>query len=291
MLEPNIQNFLGCDSDYGSADIVLFGAPFDSTTSYRPGTRFGPSEIRAQSYGVETYSPYQSRELSEKRVFDSGDLELRFGDPQNALEAIEGRTETILSDGKLPFMLGGEHLVTLGAVRAVKKRFPDLKIVHLDAHTDMRDDYLGARLSHATVMRRCLELVGDKNVWQFGIRSGEKTEFELCAGRCHFFPRLFAPDPRRLSHAFAYMIDQLDGAPVYFTLDLDVLDPSEFGGTGTQEAGGMSFPELLTLIKMLGRLNVAGLDMVELSPTYDQNGASAAMSCKLVRELLCALRG
>ena len=177
MLSKNIVNFIGCDGEYEESRIVLFGAPFDSTTSFRPGTRFGSQAIRNESYGLETYSPYQKKDLTDFKIFDSGDLELPIGDTMRVLEEIEGRAGEILKDKKLPFMIGGEHLVTLGSVRAAVKKYPDLCIVHFDAHADLREDYLGVELSHACVLRRCWELVGDDRIFQFGIRSGDREEF------------------------------------------------------------------------------------------------------------------
>ena len=170
-MEKNIHTFIGCDNEYNESKIVIFGAPFDSTTSYRPGTRFASAAMRNESFGIETYSPYQDKDLEDIRVFDAGDLELCFGSPESALSDIEELSEKILSDNKLPLMIGGEHLVTLGSVRAAIKKYPDLHIVHFDAHADLRDDYLGQKLSHACVMRSCHELVGDNKIYQFGIRS------------------------------------------------------------------------------------------------------------------------
>ena len=140
MLSKNIETFIGCDSDYTDAELVIFGAPFDSTTSYRPGTRFGPSAIRHESFGLETYSPYQDKDLEDHAIMDSGDLELCFGSSEQALKDIQGRAEQILQDGKIPLLLGGEHLVTLGSVRAAVQKYPDLHIIHFDAHTDLRED-------------------------------------------------------------------------------------------------------------------------------------------------------
>ena len=157
-MKKNVETFIGCDAEYEASKIVMFGAPFDSTTSYRPGARFGSAAIRHESYGLETYSLYQDKDLEDYEVFDSGDLELCFGSSDAALLDIEERTREILADGKLPFMIGGEHLVTLGAVRAVFEKYPELHIIHFDAHADLRDDYLGAKLSHACVLRRCHEL-------------------------------------------------------------------------------------------------------------------------------------
>ena len=179
MILPNIENFIGCDSSFEEAGIVLYGAPFDSTTSFRPGARFGPSAIRHESFGLETYSPYQDRDLMDIRVFDSGDLELCFGSSEMALADIQNRAWEILEAGKIPLLLGGEHLVTLAAVRAAARKYPGLHIIHFDAHADLRDDYLGARLSHACVIRRCHDILGDGRIHQFCIRSGKEKNSGL----------------------------------------------------------------------------------------------------------------
>lgn len=282
-MNPNISTFLGLDAPYEDSSIVLFGAPFDSTTSYRPGTRFASAKIREESYGIETYSPYQDKDLTDYSFFDSGDLELPFGSPDAALSMIEARTAQILEDNKLPFMIGGEHLVTLGAVRAVHNRYHSLHIIHFDAHTDLREDYLGVRLSHATVLRRCHDLLGDGRIYQFGIRSGEREEFKFAREHNHLCPYNF--------DTLEQVVEQLEGQPVYFTLDLDVLDPSIFPGTGTPEAGGVSFDEIMKAFQLIKKCNIVGMDMNELCPVYDTTGASTALACKLTRELLLAIGG
>lgn len=283
MLSKNIETFIGCDSEYSESDIVLFGAPFDGTTSFRPGTRFGPSEIRHQSYGLETYSPYQDADLCDCRIFDSGDLELCFGDTVRVLDDIESRTKQILEDGKLPFMVGGEHLVTLGAVRAVFDKYPQLAIVHFDAHADLRDDYLGQKLSHACVLRRCHELVGDGSIYQFGIRSGDRSEF-IWQQQGH--TEMYRYDTAELQQ----VLSRLQSRPVHLTVDLDVLDPSVFPGTGTPEAGGIGFDTLRKDVTMIcQQLQVVGCDVNELSPAYDPSGVSTAVAGKIIREMLIAL--
>lgn len=282
MLNKNIETFMACDAEYEDAKTVLFGAPFDSTTSYRPGTRFGSRTIRQESFGVETYSPYQDKDMTDYSFFDSGDLELCFGSSEKAIEDIEERTQTILEDGKRPFMMGGEHLVTLGAVRAVAKKYPDLHIIHFDAHADLREEYLGAQLSHAAVLKRCWELVGDGRIFQFGIRSGDREEFLW--GKDHVFTNKFN------FNGLKETVESLKGKPVYFTLDLDVLDPSVFPGTGTPEPGGVTFNELRDAVELVcSSLNIVGCDVNELSPPYDPSGISAAAACKIVREMLLAL--
>lgn len=282
-MERNVENFIGCDASYEEAKLVLFGAPFDSTTSYRPGARFGSAAIRHESFGLETYSPYQEEELTEYAVFDSGDLELCFGSSERALADITERSREILQDGKLPLMVGGEHLVTLGNVRAVLEKYPTLHIIHFDAHADLRQEYLGVELSHACVLKRCHDLVGDGRIHQFCIRSGEKVEFD------------FAKDHTDM-HKFTLdglweVVEQLkkENTPVYFTIDLDCLDPSAFPGTGTPEAGGISFMQLLDGICKVAETNIVGADINELAPMLDTTGASTALGCKVLRELMLAI--
>lgn len=281
MWNRNIETFIGCDKEFSQAEIVIFGAPFDSTTSYRPGTRFASKVMRSESFGMETYSPYKEVDLLDRKIFDGGDLELCFGDTGKALTQIEEYTKEVLEAGKLPVMIGGEHLVTLGALRAVTKFYPDLYIIHFDAHADLRDEYLDSKLSHATVLRRCHEIVGDGHIFQFGIRSGEKKEFEFA--KQHTYMNKF--DFKTLPE----IVSNLAGKKIYMTLDLDVLDPSIFPGTGTPEAGGVSFQELLCAIEEVSKLDIVGCDVNELSPVYDQSGVSTAVACKVLRELLLSI--
>lgn len=270
--------FIGCESEYKNASVVIFGAPFDGTTSYRPGTRFASRRMREESYGIETFSPYLNKDLSEIAVCDAGDLELSIGNTAKVLEEIESFAQAIIADGKIPLMIGGEHLVTLGSVRATAKKYANLNVLHFDAHADLRDAFLGEKLSHSTVIRRTHELVGDNKIFQFGIRSGEKEEFLFA--KEHTIMNRF--DLKEIDYALQVICDN----PVYLTIDLDVLDPSEFPGTGTPEAGGVKFVELLEALKKVSKLNIVGCDINELSPPYDPSGISTALACKILRELL-----
>lgn len=277
----NVETFLGCESSYAKAQAVLLGAPYDGTTSYRPGTRSASRTMRSESFSLETYSPYQDRDLADYPVFDGGDLELPFARPEAVLEIIEDKTATVMADGKTPVLLGGEHLVTLGAIRAASRQHPDLAIIQWDAHADLRDDYLGDRLSHATVMRRCSERIQDKSLHQFGIRSGTREEFEFAAAHTHC---------RRFDlGGLAQTVQSLAGRPVYLSIDLDVLDPSVFPGTGTPEAGGLGFADLMQGLETLKSLQIVGADLCELSPPLDPSGISTAMALKILRELLIVL--
>lgn len=284
-MKAQTNQFIGCDKSYKEADTVIFGAPYDSTTSFRPGTRFGPNAMRMESFGIETYSMLQDKDLIEDtNVFDSGDIEIPFGDPKPALKMLEKRARQILKDGKRPFLLGGEHLVTLPVVKATLEKHPELVIIHLDAHADLREDYLGNPLSHACVLRRCHDLVGDNRIFQFGIRSGTKEERQFMKDG-HVTTELFS------DKTLMDVVKKIGPkTPVYLTIDMDVLDPSEFPGTGTQEAGGFTYNQLVEDMRLICReLNIVAIDNVELNPGLDTSGRSTALACKFLREELLAL--
>lgn len=282
-MKKNVETFIGCDSEYDESSIVIYGAPFDATTSFRPGTRFASKVMRSESFGLETYSPYLDRDLTDYPFFDAGDLELPFANVDKSLKMIEDQASEILNDGKIPCMIGGEHLVTLGQFRAIYKKYPNVRVIHFDAHADLRQEYLDETLSHATVIRRVYDLVGDNRIYQFGIRSGDRSEFEF--SKEHIIMNKFN------FNGLKEVTELLKNDPVYFTLDLDVLDPSIFPGTGTPEAGGVTFNELNEALGLLKGLNIVGFDINELSPVYDQSGGSTAVACKVLRELLLIIGG
>ncbi len=266
------------NSSYSECDIAIFGIPYDGTVSYRPGTRFGPQAIRGEMYGLETYSPYLDKDLAEYKVADIGDIEIPFGNREAVMNMISEETKGILSDNKKVVALGGEHLVSYPVIKEFYEKYSDLIVVHFDAHTDLRDEFFGEQLSHATVIKRVYDFLGDNRIYQFGIRSGLKKEFEFAKKHT----RLFKFDAKSLPA----LTNEMKGKPVYITIDLDVLDPSVFPGTGTPEAGGLTFKELMDALKTLNGLNIVGGDIVELSPHYDASGVSTAVACKVLRELL-----
>ncbi|MDF2535611.1 MAG: speB [Bacillales bacterium] len=277
--KPNI-GFNECE--YEGADLVVVGLPFDSTTSFRPGTRFASSAIRNEFIGIESYSPLLDEDLEEKQIYDMGDIELPFGQIEKSLDSIHDCVSKIYSDHKIPFAIGGEHLVSLPLIKAAFEKYPDLVVIHLDAHTDLRDHYLGNTLSHASVMKRCHEFLGDGKIYQFGIRSGTKEEFQF-ANKGHVQTQKFNLD------GLTEILNLLNETPVYVTVDLDVLDPSIFPGTGTPEAGGVTYKELEQLFVAMKGKNIVGADIVELSPHYDHSGVSTAVACKVLREMILAI--
>lgn len=273
--------FLGCTAEYAAASVALFGAPFDGTVTYRPGARFAPAAMRAESFGIETFSPYWDRDLEDCAVCDLGDIDIPIGNTALSLEWIGALTGQVLADGKKPLMVGGEHLISAPAVAACAQAYPGLAVVHFDAHADLREEYLGERLSHSTALRRAHEAVGDGSIFQFGIRSGTAEEFAWAAA--HTTLHRFNLD------GVAEAARVIGDRPVYLTVDLDVFDSSLLPGTGTPEAGGVLYPEFAAALLALRGLNLVAADVVELSPHYDSSGASTAVACKALRDVALLL--
>lgn len=273
--------FIGFEDNFDESQAVLFGAPFDGTASFKPGSRFAPAAMREDSWAIESYSPYLEKDLDDLKLFDFGNLELPFGDKMKALALIEQTVDEIVEAGKIPIMIGGEHLVSYAPVKSLVKKYSNLNIIHFDAHTDLRDDYLGEEFSHATVLKRIYDLVGIGKLNQFCIRSGLREEFEWAKTHTHLEKFNYNTLPS--------CVKRLKDRPVYITIDLDVFDPSVFPGTGTPEPGGINFHQMLEIIGELKELNcVVGLDIVELSPKHDASGVSTAVACKTLRELVLA---
>ncbi len=271
--------FMGATTDYRLSREVLLGAPMDFTVSYRPGTRSGPRRIREVSVGLEEYSPYQHKDLKDYSYYDAGDVLLPFGNVSQSLLRMEEVIGRLLEDNKFLLTLGGEHLITLAPVKQMANKYPNLTVLHFDAHADLRSDYLGETMSHATVMRRVAEVVGSHNLYQFGIRSGTAEEFDYGRENTWFYPF-------EILNPLREVVDQLHGRPVYVTLDIDVVDPAFAPGTGTPEPGGCSSTEIIAALHMLKDLNVVGMDLVEVCPVYDQTDRTALLAAKLVREAI-----
>lgn len=265
--------FLAAESSYAESPFVIVGCPLDITSSFRPGTRFGPQAIRDCSWGLETYSPRLDRDLEDLRICDVGDITLPQGNLEGALETIQGYLATVIGDKKFPILLGGEHLISVPAVRELARHHRNLAVIQLDAHADFRQEYLGDPLSHATVMRRIADILGGENIFQLGIRSGTREEMR-------------AAQTLGSLAEMEEMLRRVAGRPVYLTVDLDLLDPAIAPGVGAPEPGGLTFDECIDLISQLSPLNVKGFDVVELSPPYDPTQQSAMAAAKLVRELI-----
>ena len=272
--------FMGSRREPAGCRVGLFGVPYDGTTSFRPGTRFGPAAIRDVSNGLETYCPQLDLDLEDLAFADLGAVDIPFGAPEPVLEAVRDSTQAVLNRGLRPLMLGGEHSITAGAVAAVAKRHPDLVLVQLDAHADLRDSWLGSHHSHACAMRRCLEVLPSQQLFQLSIRSGTRVEFE----ELHSSGRLMA-DVKALATA----LEPLRGRPLYLTVDLDWFDPAVLPGTGTPEPGGYLWSDFAALVDVLRRHQLVAADVVELAPQLDPSGVSSVLAAKVTRSLLLLL--
>ncbi len=274
--------FIGSHPVFEESEAVLYGMPMDWTVSYRPGSRFGPTRIREVSIGLEEYSPYLDRELEEVKYFDAGDIPLPFGNPQRSLNMIEEYIDQLLAADKFPLGMGGEHLVSWPVMKAMYKKSPDLAIIHMDAHTDLREEYEGEPLSHSTPIRKVAELIGPENVYSFGIRSGMKEEFQWAKENGMHISKFEVLEPLK------EILPTLAGRPVYVTIDIDVLDPAHAPGTGTVDAGGITSKELLASIHAIAKsdLRIVGGDLVEVAPIYDPSEQTANTASKLIREMI-----
>jgi agmatinase len=273
-------NFISANASFEKSRGVILGCPYDGSASFRPGARFGPSAIRRASWGIETFSPYFKKDLSQCSIHDMGDLELPLGEKKISLNLIRKALAKILSGNKFPILLGGDHLITLPIIEEILKISPRLHLIHIDAHTDLREDYLGEFLSHSTVMRKVVDHLGEGRLFQIGIRSGTEEEFRLARK----MKSIVSLQPASLSS----MIKRLRNQPVYITLDLDVIDPSLLPGVGAPEPGGLSFQEFISLLKKLQALRVIGFDMVELTPDYDPTQISSITASVILREMILA---
>lgn len=271
------RNWTNSVEDFNSAECVMVGLPYDGTCSYRPGARFAPELIRIASYGLESYSPFQDRDLDDIKFYDAGEIEFQLGNREDSLQKIETAAEQTLFHNKKWLGIGGEHLVTYPAIKAYKKAYPELSVIHFDAHADVREDYLEEKLSHACVMKRISDIISPENLIQTGIRSGTKEEFDWMNKNNTLV---------KSQDELKKKLDIIAQKPVFLSIDLDVLDPSIMSGTGTPEPGGMQYNEFIKWLMLLKNINIVGADVVELSPHYDTSGVSTVTAAKVIREVL-----
>jgi agmatinase len=276
-----LTRFIGSSPRLAESNWVLLGVPMDFTVSRKAGSRFGPESIRAESHNLETYSPVQGKDLSEVRFYDLEDVSFPFGDARQALATVEAVAKRLIKRGKRIAGLGGEHLVSLGLIKAASLFWPELRVVHLDAHADLRKNLRGGNLNHSSVMRHVAEtcLAKTRRLHQFGIRSGCAEELEW--GREHTCLHLHEVlEPLKSS------LDELRPYPIYVSIDIDVVDPAAAPGTGTPEACGITSRELVEALHCMAPLNIVGFDLVEVAPDLDVNGITSALAAKCVREAL-----
>lgn len=271
------KDFIGAIDSYEDSKVVLLGLPYDCTCSNRAGTRFGPQAARLESIGIEVYSAYFDLEMEDVPFYDAGDLEYPFGNAKKALDITKENVDIIYKDNKKLLGVGGEHLITLASVQSVVEKYDNIAVIQFDAHTDLREQYLGEELTHSGVMYKIGKLIGFENIAQIGIRSGEKEEFELMKKYSTFKTK-------------KEELDKFKDKNIFLTIDLDVLDPSLMSGVGTPEAGGFTYKELMDWLLYLKDFNIIGADIMELAPDIDPTKTSTATCAKLIREVLMLLK-
>ena len=277
--------FLGAQRSVDQCKVSLLGVPYDGTCCYRPGARFGPAAVREDSYGIETYCPQLNLDLENIKFADVGSLDVPFGNAKLTIDYVEDATAVLLNNNLKPLIIGGEHSITSGIIKSVIKNYPELLIIQLDAHADLRDEWLGSKFSHACTMKRCLEVLPSKKIFQVGIRSGTKSEFLEMNKTKRLIQHTLGENAKYLEEA----LKSFKGAPIYLTFDLDWFDPSIMPGTGTPEPGGYFWGDFAAVVDVIKSHNLIGADVVELSPKFDNSGISSILAAKVIRSLIMLL--
>lgn len=282
-LEKNAPFYSAQNADeFKNAGIYLLGIPYDGSTSFRPGSRFGPSALREASVGLESYSPYFDDDLEDRDFFDMGNLPFYPSRFEKYIANFEVLSKEMTKKHKL-ITIGGEHSISSIPIKKHIELYPDLHVIHLDAHADLRDGYLDDPYSHASVIRRVMdELKDPKRLMQYGIRSGTKEEF------------IWMKENQTLIQSLETLLEKINSltpeTPIYLTLDLDFFDPAYLPGTGTPEAGGENFHNFMKILKLLKTKNFVGADIVELAPQIDPTNNSSCFASKVIREVALSIK-
>jgi agmatinase len=276
--------FSGCQKPFSEADYVILGVPFDVTSTYRTGARFGPTAIREASLNIETYSFSSGIDVEDLRLHDLGDLHVT-GDAEETLKRLEKVVAEFLEEKKIPVIIGGEHTITLGATRAFKEK--NCAVISFDAHLDLRNEYMNLKTSHTTFMRRLNEQVKPKRLIEVGTRAVCKEELAYAkkAGINYFTANQIRSEGVEET---LKKIESLIGdvKQIYLTIDLDVLDPAFAPAVQNPEANGLCSHMFYDLLNGLCDRRVAAFDVVEVAPNYD-NGNSAVQAARTIFEVLC----
>jgi len=275
-----LPRFIACRASLRDARIVLFGIPFEGSVNLRRGADRGPRDLRTASDSIETYSPALDRDLEDLAIADLGDCELGAGSPREQLTRARGEIAGFWTPGLLPVMLGGDHMATLPVIETLAPAIPDLRILQLDAHPDLREEFLGERYNYASAMARVMEVVAPERVYQVGMRTGAREEYARRA------PHLFPSHAVHPVQAVRGLVPELGRHPLYVTIDVDVLDPSEAPGTGAPEPCGLRTAELIEIIRLLEPCRIVGTDLVEVAQAFDPSGRTAITASWILREAI-----
>jgi agmatinase len=272
--------FIACRASLQEARIALFGIPFEGRVNLRRGADHGPRELRLASDSIETYSPFLGRDLEDLSIADLGDCELGDGGPREQLARARDEIQGFWRPGLVPVMLGGDHTATLPVIEVLAPAIPDLRILQLDAHPDLREEFLGERYNYASAMARVMDVVAPERVFQVGMRTGAREEYQRKA------PHLFPAHQIHPVAAVRSLLPDLQDHPLYVTIDVDVLDPSEAPGTGAPEPCGITAAELVEIVRLLQPCRIVGTDLMEVAHAWDPSGRTGIIASWILREAI-----
>jgi agmatinase len=279
-LIPADPRFIACRASLPEARVALFGIPFEGRVNLRRGADHGPRELRLASDSIETYSPFLGRDLEDLAIADLGDCELGDGSPREQLARAREEIRRFWRPGLRPVMLGGDHTATLPVIEVLAPAIPELRILQLDAHPDLREEFLGERCNYASAMARVMDVVAPERVYQVGMRTGAREEYQRKA------PHLFPAHRTRPLDAVRSLLPELAAHPLYVTVDVDVLDPSEAPGTGAPEPCGITAAELVEIVRLLAPCSIVGTDLMEVAHAWDPSGRTGITACWILREAI-----
>ena len=277
---PADPRFIACRASLPEARIALFGIPFEGRVNLRRGADHGPRELRLASDSIETYSPFLDRDLEDLAIADLGDCELGDGSPREQLGRAREEIRRFWRPGLRPVMLGGDHTATLPVIEVLAPAIPELRILQLDAHPDLREEFLGERYNYASAMARVMDVVAPERVYQVGMRTGAREEYQRKA------PHLFPAHRTRPLDAVRSLLPELAAHPLYVTVDVDVLDPSEAPGTGAPEPCGITAAELVEIVRLLAPCSIVGTDLMEVAHAWDPSGRTGITASWILREAI-----
>jgi len=270
--------FIACQAALAEARIAVFGIPFEGTVNLRHGADRGPLDLRVASDSIETYSPALDRDLEDLTMADIGDCELGSGTPREQLLRARDEVAAFWRPGLVPVMLGGDHTATVPVIEVLAAAIPDLAILQLDAHPDLREEFLGERYNYASAMARVMDVVPPERVYQVGMRTGAREEYQRKA------PHLYPSHAVHPVEAVRGLVPELARRPLYVTMDVDVLDPAEAPGTGSPEPCGLRASELVEIVRLLAPCQVVGTDLVEVAHAWDPSGRTGITASWILRE-------
>lgn len=274
--------FADAEANYKDSDFVIFSVPFDKTSTFRKGSKKGPTEIRKSSWNYETYDLLTNVDFKDLKIHDYGDLLIKKSDSKSVISETKKFSSKILNDNKFPILIGGEHSLTIGMAQSLTK---DTAVLVLDAHLDFRDNYQNDEHNHACVNRRVVEHVGVENTVVFGVRSSDKNELNDAKDQKLFYINSFEIKKKGLEFCLKKVSKRFKNKKIYISVDMDFFDPCFAPGVATPEPFGCSSFDFLNILDFFKK-QIIGFDIVEVNPEYDTGNITSFLAAKMIRVLI-----